>query len=196
VKLGLPPFSIFHSLNWIPLPLFLLMAFMIGETEIGKGIFDAANKWLSYVPGGLIVSGIFAEASMAATMGVSGTTLLTVCTVALPEMERLGYNKEFSMSALLTGGVLGPLIPPSVPLIVYALIAQQSISQLFIAGVMPGILLALMLALYAIIFCFRNPESAPRPSSVSWKERIVSIKKSGRFWFLCWGSLEESIPVL
>ena len=177
VKLGLAPFSIFHGLNWIPLPLFLLMAFIISETEIGKGIFDAANKWLSYVPGGLIVSGIFAEAAMAATMGVSGTTLLTVCTVALPEMERLGYNKEFSMSALLTGGVLGPLIPPSVPLIVYAVISQQSISQLFMAGVIPGILLALMLSAYAMLFCFLRPTYAPRPSGVSWSERLISLKK-------------------
>ena len=189
VKLGLAPFSIFHGLNWIPLPLFLLMAFIIGETEIGKGIFDAANKWLSYVPGGLIVSGIFAEAAMAATMGVSGTTLLTVCTVALPEMERLGYNKEFSMSALLTGGVLGPLIPPSVPLIVYAVIAQQSISQLFMAGVIPGILLAFMLASYAILFCFRYPESAPRPSGVRWTARIVSLKKIWPIMVLMMGIL-------
>jgi tripartite ATP-independent transporter DctM subunit len=177
VKLGLAPFSIFHGLNWIPLPLFLLMAFIISETEIGKGIFDAANNWLSNIPGGLVVSGIFAEAAMAATMGVSGTTLLTVCTVALPEMERLGYNKHFSMSALLTGGVLGPLIPPSVPLIVYAVIAQQSISQLFMAGVIPGIVLALMLASYSVLFCFRYPEIAPRPSGVSWTERMVSLKK-------------------
>lgn len=177
MKLGLAPFSVFHNLHWIPLPLFLLMAFIISETEIGKGIFHSANNWLSNIPGGLVISGISAEAAMAATMGVSGTTLLTVGTVAMPEMERLGYNKEFSLAALLTGGVLGPLIPPSVPLIVYAVLAQQSISQLFMAGVIPGLVLMIMLSSYAMLACFRYPEYAPRPSGVSWTERIVSLKK-------------------
>jgi C4-dicarboxylate transporter DctM subunit len=176
-KLGLTPFSVFYSLNWTPLPLFILMAYIISETEIGTDIFDTANNWLSRVPGGLAVASIWAEAGMAATMGASGTTILTVGKVALPQMERLGYNKRFSMGALLSGGVLGPLIPPSIPFVVYAIMAQQSISELFIAGVIPGIILAAMLSGYAIVACLRNPSLAPRPTSVSWREKIFSLRR-------------------
>jgi tripartite ATP-independent transporter DctM subunit len=176
-RLGLTPFTVFYGLNWTPLPLFILMAYIIGETEIGADIFDTANNWLSRVPGGLAVAAIWAEAGMAATMGASGTTILTVGRVALPEMERLGYNKRFSMGALLSGGVLGPLIPPSIPFIVYAIMAQQSISELFMAGVIPGIILAIMLSTYAVIACLRNPELAPHPAKVRWTDRIVSLRK-------------------
>jgi tripartite ATP-independent transporter DctM subunit len=178
LKLGLTPFSAFHSLNWLPLPLFILMAYIISETDIGRDIFNTANNWLSRVPGGLVVGTVYAEAAMAATMGVSGTTILTVGTVALPEMERLGYNRRFSLGALLTGGVLGPLIPPSIPFIVYAILSQQSISQLFMAGIIPGILLAIMLSGYAMVACVRHPELAPRPAGVSWKERLFSLRKA------------------
>jgi C4-dicarboxylate transporter DctM subunit len=176
-KLGLTPFSVFYSLNWTPLPLFILMAYIISETDIGTDIFDTANNWLSRIPGGLAVASIWAEAGMAATMGASGTTILTVGKVALPQMERLGYNKRFSMGALLSGGVLGPLIPPSIPFVVYAIMAQQSISELFIAGVIPGIILAAMLSGYAIVACLRNPSLAPRPTSVSWRVKISSLKR-------------------
>jgi tripartite ATP-independent transporter DctM subunit len=176
-KLGLTPFSVFHGLNWLPLPMFILMAYIISETEIGRDIFSTANKWFSRIPGGLVVSSILAEGAMAATMGVSGTTILTVGTVAIPEMEKLGCNKKFSLGALLSGGVLGPLIPPSIPLIVYGILSQQSIGKLFIAGIIPGILLAIMLSAYTMIVCLRNPELAPRPAAVIWKDRLVSLRK-------------------
>jgi len=177
IKLGLTPFSVFYNLSWLPLPLFILMACIISETRIGADIFGAANNWLSRIPGGIVITSIWAEAAMAATMGSSGTTMLTVGKVALPEMERLGYNKRFSMGALLSGGALGPLIPPSIPLIVYAVLTQQSISQLFMAGMIPGILLASMLSAYAIVACLRRPELAPRPAGISWRERIFSLRR-------------------
>ncbi len=177
-RVGLIPFSVFHSLNWIPLPLFMMMACIISETKIGKDIFDAANKWLSRVPGGLLVSSVVGQGLMAATMGNSGTTILTVGTIVAPEVDRLKYNKGFSMSALLSGGVLGPLIPPSVNMIVYAVIAQASVSQLFLAGVMPGILLIVMLSAFIMITCVRRPDYAPTPVQVTWKQRFSSLKKT------------------
>lgn len=177
-RVGLIPFSVFHSLNWIPLPLFMLMACIIGETKIGEDVFSAANKWLSRVPGGLLVSSVVGQGMLAATMGNSGTTILTVGTIVAPEVERLHYNKEFSMSALLSGGVLGPLIPPSVNMIVYAVIAQASVSQLFLAGVMPGILLIVMLAAFIMFICVKRPEYAPTPVQVTWKERFSSLRKA------------------
>jgi tripartite ATP-independent transporter DctM subunit len=92
-------------------------------------------------------------------------------------MEKLGCDKKFSLGALLSGGVLGPLIPPSIPFIVYAILSQQSIGELFIAGIIPGVLLATMLSCYAMIACLRNPALVPRPSRVIWKERVVSLRK-------------------
>jgi C4-dicarboxylate transporter DctM subunit len=176
-KLGLTPFTALYSLNWTPLPLFVLMAYIISETEIGTDIFNTANKWLSRIPGGLAVATIVAEAVMAATTGASGTTILTVGKVALPEMEKLGYDRKFSMGTVLSGGVLGPLIPPSIPFIIYGIIAQQSISQLFMAGVMPGIVLVVMLSSYVVMACLRHPEYAPRPAGVGWVDRVVSLKR-------------------
>jgi C4-dicarboxylate transporter DctM subunit len=189
MKLGLTPFTVFYNLNWTPLPLFILMAYIISETKIGSDLFNTANNWLSRIPGGLAIATIGAEAGMAATMGASGTTILTVGKVALPEMERLGYNKRFSLGALLSGGVLGPLIPPSIPLIVYAILAQQSISQLFMAGVVPGILLAVMLAAYTVVACLKRPELAPRTGGVSWRVRLVSLKRVWPIIVLMFGIL-------
>jgi len=177
IKLGLTPFTVFHSLTWTSLPLFILMACIISETRISMDIFNAANNWLSRVPGGLVVAGVWSQAVMSALDGSSGVSILTTGKVALPQMERLGYNKRFCMGALLTGGVLGPLIPPSIPFIVYALLTQQSIGELFVAGIIPGILLAIMLSVYAMVACFRHPELAPRPAAVSWKERLRSLTK-------------------
>jgi tripartite ATP-independent transporter DctM subunit len=189
IKLGLTPFSVFYNLSWLPLPLFILMACIISETTIGADIFGAANNWLSRIPGGLVVAGVWSQAVMSAADGSSGVSILTTGKVVLPQMERLGYNKRFCMGALLSGGVLGPLIPPSIPFIVYAVLTQQSISQLFMAGIVPGILLALMLSAYAMVTCFKRPELAPRPAGVSWKDRIFSVRKVWTVVVLMFGIL-------
>jgi len=177
LKLGTAPFSAFYSMTWAPLPLFILMAYIIDQTTIAKDIFAAANKWLSRVPGGLVVSGIVGEAIMAAAIGSSGVTMLAVGKVALPEMEALHYKKDFSLGALLAGGVLGPLIPPSIPFVVYGILVQQDIGKLLIAGIMPGILLTVLLATLATVLCIKHPSWAPLPPTVSWRERFVSARK-------------------
>jgi C4-dicarboxylate transporter DctM subunit len=176
-KVGLIVYAQFFNLQWTPLPLFTLLACVINETQIGDDVFNAANKWLGRVPGGLVVASIFAEAGMAATIGSSSTTALAIGKVSLPQMERLGYNRDFAAAALLTGGVLGPLIPPSIPMIVYGIMSRTSIAQLFIAGVIPGILLTVMLAAYAISACVLKPELGPRPSAITWRERVFSLKR-------------------
>ena len=177
-KVGLIIYNQFHSLSWIPLPLFMLMACIISQTKIGEDVFDAVSKWLARVPGGLLVSSVCGEGILSATIGNSGTTLLTVGTVVKPEIERMGYNKLFSVSTLVGGGVLGALIPPSVPMIIYAVIAQSSISKLFLAGILPGILLIVMLAAYIIITCKRHPEYAPSYHiKATLLEKIVSLRK-------------------
>ena len=152
------------------------MACLIAETAIGEHLYRAARNWLSRLPGGLIVASIFGEAGMAAALGASGPTILAVGKVAVPEFERYKYNKAFSLGALTCGGVLGPLIPPSATMIIFSVLANVPLGRLFIAGVIPGILLAFMLSVVPVIMCSRNPVLGPSAGPVTWAERFSSLK--------------------
>ena len=174
-KLGGIAYSEFFGQSWAALPLFVLLASLINSAGIATNVFKAASNWLSRLPGGVVISAIIAEAIMGAAIGNSTLCLLSVGKVAVPQAERLGYNKLFCSAAITSGGVLGPLIPPSIPLIVYGIIAQQSIARLFIAGIIPGIILAIMLCLYVIFVVIRNPKLAPRKEGVSWRDRMTSV---------------------
>jgi C4-dicarboxylate transporter, DctM subunit len=173
-KLGGIAYSEFFGQSWSALPLFILLASLINSAGIATNIFRTASNWLSRLPGGVVISAVMAEAIMGAAIGNSTLTLLSVGKVAVPQAERLGYDKLFCASAITAGGVLGPLIPPSIPLIVYGIIAQQSIARLFIAGIVPGLILAILLCLYVLIVVVRNPKLAPRKEGVSWRERFSS----------------------
>jgi C4-dicarboxylate transporter DctM subunit len=176
-KVGWTTFSTLYNINWTPLPLFVLIACLIAETKIGEDIYYAARSWLSRVPGGLIVTSIWGEAAMAAAIGTSTATILAVGKVAEPEFKRYGYDKGLAMGGLCCGGVLGPLIPPSAGMIIYGVLSETSIGHLFIAGMIPGILLACMLAAVAIIICSRNPKLGPPVGGVSWGQRFSSLKR-------------------
>jgi C4-dicarboxylate transporter DctM subunit len=176
-KAGWTTFQLLYNLSWTPLPLFMLMSFIIAETEMGEHLFRAARNWLSRIPGGLIVAGIWGEAGMAAALGASGPTIITVGNVAVPEYERYSYNKALGLGALVCGGVLGPLIPPSATMIIFAVLSNVPLGRLFIAGVIPGILLAVMLSLVPVIMCIRNPELAGTAGVVTWTERFSSLKR-------------------
>lgn len=176
-KLGMIPFRQFFSMSWAPLTLFTMLAYILDETPLGLDIFKAANNWLSRLPGGLAIASVWAQGVMAAAIGSSTTCAIAVGKVSVPQMERMGYDKGFAVAAVLAGGVLGPLIPPSIPFIVYAIIAQVSIAQLFMAGIMPGIFLIFCLSVYILVACRLRPSLAPRSVSVSWKERIYSLRK-------------------
>jgi len=176
-KLGWTTFNTLYDINWTPLPLFILIACLIAETKIGEDIYEAARSWLSRIPGGLIVTSIWGEAAMAAAIGTSTATILAVGKVAEPEFRRYGYDKGLAMGGLCCGGVLGPLIPPSAGMIIYGVLSETSIGRLFIAGMLPGILLALMLAAVAIIICWRKPELGPPVGGVTWKKRFSSLKR-------------------
>ena len=175
-KVGMSPFSTLFNLGWTPLPLFVLLGSILAESGMGRDLFQAAAAWLSRLRGGLVVAGIIGEAMLAATLGTSAASIIVVGNVAVPEFEKQGYDKGFSLGALLAGGVLGPLIPPSATMIIYAVLTNVSLGQLFIAGIIPGLILVLFLSVPAVLMCYINPRLAPLPHSVSWKERITSLK--------------------
>jgi C4-dicarboxylate transporter DctM subunit len=176
-KVGWAPFSLLFNLSWTPLPLFVLIGSIIAETTMGKDLFNAASKWMSRVPGGLIASGIVGEGIMAATLGTSAACIMVVGKVAVPEFERYGYNRSLGLGALLAGGVLGPLIPPSATMIIYSCLTNTSLGHLFMAGIMPGLVLVVMLASLAIGICLVRPELGPSAGGFSWGERLASLSK-------------------
>ena len=176
-KVGWMTFQLLFNLNWTPLPLFTLMACIIAETDIGRDVYLAARNWSFRIPGALVIASIFGEAGMAAATGSSSATILAVGKVAVPEFERYKYNKAASVSALLAGGVLGPLIPPSGTMIMYSVLTNVSLGRLFIAGLVPGIVLTIVLSLVTAIL-FRGGRLGGRaPSDIAWKERFSSLSK-------------------
>jgi C4-dicarboxylate transporter DctM subunit len=178
-KLGWTPFHVLFNLSWTPLPLFVMMGSIIAQTTMGQDLFNAAMKWLSRIRGGIIASAIAGQAVMAATLGTSTACIMVVGKVAMPEFERHRYNRSLGIGALLAGGVLGPLIPPSATMIIYSVLTNTSLGHLFMGGVIPGILLAVMLAALALGICFIRPELGPPTGRFSWRERFISL---GRVW--------------
>lgn len=176
-KVGWMTFQLLFNLNWTPLPLFTLMACVIAETRIGEDLYRAARNWLSRIPGGLIAASIMGEAGMAAALGASGPTIIAVGKVAVPEFERYNYNKALGLGGLTCGGVLGPLIPPSATMIIFAILANVPLGRLFIAGIIPGIILAIMLAIVPIVLCSRNPSLGRAAGAVRWSERFSSLRR-------------------
>ncbi len=174
-KAGASPFSTVFNLSWTPLPLFVLLGTIIAESGMGSGLFRAAANWLSRVKGGLIVAGICGEGMLASALGTSAATIIVVGKVAVPEFKKQGYNLGFGLGALLAGGVLGPLIPPSATFIIYAVLASVSLGQLFMAGIIPGLILVLFLSLPAVFLTTVKPGLAPKTFGVPWRERFSSL---------------------
>ena len=158
------------------IPLFILMGELAYYSGISKDLFRAANTWLGRLPGGLAVAGISGCAGFAAVCGDSMATAVTMGSVALPEMRKKHYNPGLSCASLAAGGTLGILIPPSMGFIFYAIVTEQSIGKLFLAGVIPGILLATLFILYTMLVAIRKPELAPRGDASTFREKLASLR--------------------
>jgi tripartite ATP-independent transporter DctM subunit len=177
-KLGMGAFRFMYNINWTPLPLFVLLGEIMASTKMGEDMFEAGSKWLSRVPGGLVAAGIVGEAVGSAVIGTSMATIVVVGKTAVPAFEKYGYNKKMGLGALLAGGVLGPLIPPSTTMIIYGVLAEVSIGQLFIAGIVPGVILTLMLAVPVILWCWWKPSYGPAGRSYPWRERFRALRNT------------------
>ena len=160
----------------LAVPLFLLMSNVLLKGGCGKDLFNAVQAWVGHWPGGLAVATIISCGIFAAISGVSVATAATIGVVAIPEMIKRGYNKNFVYGLLAAGGTLGILIPPSLPMIVYGFITEESVIALFLAGIGPGIFLISLLIIYSIIFSqFFGGFKKLEPSS--WEIKKNTSKK-------------------
>ena len=150
------------SFSFIAVPLFVFMSGILLHSGIGKGLFTAVARWVGFLPGGLAVASIFSCAIFAAVSGSSVATAATIGMIAIPEMERRGYGRPLIIGSIAAGGTLGILIPPSVPMIIYGVMTETSVGHLYMAGIIPGIVLALMFAVYVVVYALIWPEKAPR----------------------------------
>ena len=157
------------------IPLFILMGEFLLRAGIATRMYAAINHWIGWLPGGLLHSNIGASSVFAATSGSSVATAATVSTVALPQMEIYGYNPRLFMGSIAAGGTLGILIPPSINLIVYGALTETSIPKLYLAGYIPGFILATSFSLLIIIICVFLPHLAGRQEDSSWHEKIHSL---------------------
>ncbi len=143
--------SVFDNFVLVAVPLFLLMGNILLRAGIGRDLFDAVQAWVGHLPGGLAVATIVSCALFAAISGSSVATAATIGTVAIPEMLRRGYERRYVLGLLAAGGTLGILIPPSIPMIVYGVVTEESIVDLFLAGIVPGIVLAGLFTGFAVL---------------------------------------------
>jgi C4-dicarboxylate transporter, DctM subunit len=156
----------------LSIPLFVLLGEILLRAGIAARTYLALDRWLSWLPGGLIHANIGTAAMFAATSGSSVATAATISTVALPEARRHGYHEGLFAGSIAAGGTLGILIPPSINLIVYGFLTNTSIPQLFLAGIVPGILLTLLFMLAVLALCSIRPELSGTKGQVSWAERF------------------------
>jgi len=150
------------SFTFVAVPLFVFMSGILLHSGIGKGLFTAVARWVGFLPGGLAVASIFSCAIFAAVSGSSVATAATIGMIAIPEMERRGYARTLIFGSLAAGGTLGILIPPSIPMIIYGVMTETSIGHLYMAGMVPGAVLAVAFALFVIGYAMVRPEAAPR----------------------------------
>jgi tripartite ATP-independent transporter DctM subunit len=167
------------SFSFIALPLFVFMSGILLHSGIGKGLFTAVARWVGFLPGGLAVASIFSCAIFAAVSGSSVATAATIGMIAIPEMERRGYARPLIIGSLAAGGTLGILIPPSIPMIIYGVMTETSVGHLYMAGIIPGVVLAVMFALYVIGYAMIWPESAPRVAEDrgSFRSKLRSFRE-------------------
>jgi tripartite ATP-independent transporter DctM subunit len=173
------PFMTDYQLSAVPL--FIFMAAVLEKAGIIEELFDAVYKWLGSVKGGLAAATVLACTALAAMVGVVGATEVTMGMIALPAMLKRGYDQQLACGALLSGGTLGILIPPSVMAIVYAVVAQQSLGELLVGSIFPGLLLSGLYVSYILVRCYINPKlgpALPLEERVNGREKLRLLKNT------------------
>ncbi len=157
------------------LPMFIFIGFLAYHAGMTKQLFDAARKWIGWVPGGLAVATVFATAGFAAVSGASTATSAVFSRVAIPEMLKYGYDRKLAAGVVAAGGTLATLIPPSAIIVIYAIIVEESVGKLLLAGFLPGIVSALIYAGIIMVWAKARPADAPSVGGFTWGERMRSL---------------------
>ena len=159
----------------VAIPLFILLGEILLRAGFAQRMYDAMAKWLSWLPGGLMHANIGASTIFAATSGSSVATAATVGTVALPQIKRFGYNEPLFLGSIAAGGTLGILIPPSINLIIYGVLTNTSVPKLYLAGIIPGIVAALLFMAVIVVACIVRPAWGGERQRATWGERMRSL---------------------
>ncbi|MBN2060355.1 MAG: TRAP transporter large permease [Deltaproteobacteria bacterium] len=167
--------STFSSYDLSVVPMFVLMGSIAFYAGISGQLFNTTHKFFGRQPGGLALATIFASAGFAAVSGSSNASAAAMAKVTLPEMKKFNYNDALATGSVAAGGTLGILIPPSALFIIYGVMVQVSIGKLFLAGIVPGLLLTVLYAIVVAILCWRNPDLGPPGDASSWRDKFASL---------------------
>ncbi|MEW5909698.1 MAG: TRAP transporter large permease [Thermodesulfobacteriota bacterium] len=168
-------FDVFASYGFTVIPLFVLMGQIAFNAGIAKRLYDSAYKFIGHIPGGLAMATVVGATVFKAICGSSPATAATFASVAVPEMDRYNYDKKLSTGIVASVGTLGILMPPSVTLIIFGIITEQSIGKLFLAGILPGLIIAFFFICIIYIWCKTNPSLGPKGDKSTWKARIACL---------------------
>ena len=168
-------YDVMVSYGYTVFPLFIFMGQVAFVSGIAKKLYDAAYRFIGHIPGGLAMATVGGATAFKALCGSAVATAATFSSIAIPEMDRYKYNKTLSTGLVAVVGTLGCLIPPSVYLIIFGMIAEQSIGRLFLAGIVPGLLIALMFMLTIYGWAKIDPSLAPAAGRSTWKQRMQSL---------------------
>lgn len=175
----LSSFSVMTNEIFMAGPLFVFMATVLQSSGIAEDLFDVIYKWSGGLRGGLAIGVIIMCALIAAMTGLGATAVIMMGLTALPEMRKHGYHDSISVGCIPAGGTLGPLIPPSILMIIIGGLSLTSIGKLFLSGILPGILVTFLFCAYVLIRCYINPSLAPAlppEERATWKEKFISAK--------------------
>ncbi|MFO7859942.1 MAG: TRAP transporter large permease [Desulfosalsimonas sp.] len=168
-------FSVFSSYNLTVIPLFVFMGQIAFHSGISSRLFDAAYRFVGHIPGGLAIATIGACAGFSAICGSTNATAATMGAATLPEMKRYNYKPELATGVVAAGGSLGILIPPSVVFIVYGILTEQSIGKLFVAGLLPGLLLCVLMVASILIWTRMRPDLGPKGEKFTLRQKLASL---------------------
>ncbi|MCX7634954.1 MAG: TRAP transporter large permease subunit, partial [Syntrophales bacterium] len=168
-------FSMFSAYNLTVIPLFIFMGQVAHHAGISGRLFHVAHKFLGHLRGGVAMATIGACAAFSAICGSTSATAATMASVALPEMKKFKYDPALATGVVASGGSLGILIPPSTIFIIYGIMTEQSVGKLFMAGILPGIVLALLFIVVVYVWTRIQPEICAQAPPAPWKERLASL---------------------
>jgi C4-dicarboxylate transporter, DctM subunit len=168
-------FDVFSNYGYTVIPLFVLMGNVAFHSGVARKLFGAAQRFFGHIPGGMAMATVAAATAFKAISGSSPAVSATFAIAAVPEMDRAGYDKRLSTGVVSVAGTLGSLLPPSVFLIIFGIITEQSIGKLFLAGIVPGLLTAFLFVCVIFGWCKVNPSIGPRTERSSWRDRFRSL---------------------